>query len=529
MTVKRTRTHAVVLATVTCFGLAACSSPQVPKGYTQDEVRQRVEDDRRMMYADQEPITGPITFYDAAARALKYNLDYRLKLMETALSRNLVDVTRHEMLPRLVASAGYTSRSNDSGGTSVGIEDGEVSLRPSTSEQRYHRLADLELTWSTLDFFVAYERTQQKADQVLMAEERRRKVVQNVLQDVRNAYWRALGAQRLIAAVDTLMVQVRSGIKSAQEAEQRGLLPRQQALAYQRALLDAVGLLSTRRQDLELARAELAALMSLPPGTEFQVADDVEEKIPEPNFNIEALERLALENRPEIMEEWYRKRVTENDIKIAKAELWPNISFSAGTHYDSNDYLYNNSWSSVGLRISWNLLNILKAPALDAAGESQSKVADLRRMALSMAVLTQLRVAAQRYYLAREQLEFADQSMQVDGRLRDYAKASASISADSKLEYIRADARWLLSQYQRYAAYSDAQAAWGRLYNSVGLDVMPETIANHDLTTLAAQIKTTMHGWERTALQAQAQIPDQTQIPTQTPTPTQTQPTGTVQ
>src|SRR3546814_1598431 len=88
-------------------------------------------------------------------------------------------------------------------------------------------------------------------------------------------------------------------------------------------------------------------------------------------------------------------------------------------------------------------------PALDAAGKNQDKVADLRRMALSMAVLTQVRVAAQRYYLAREQFNFAEQSMEVDSRLRDYAQASASISADSKLEYIRADARWLLSRYQR--------------------------------------------------------------------------------
>ena len=36
-------------------------------------------------------------------------------------------------------------------------------------------------------------------------------------------------------------------------------MPRAQVLAYQRALLDAVNLLSLRRQDLELAKAELAA------------------------------------------------------------------------------------------------------------------------------------------------------------------------------------------------------------------------------------------------------------------------------
>ncbi len=42
---------------------------------------------------------------------------------------------------------------------------------------------------------------------MLMAEERREKVAQNVLQDVRNAYWRALGAQRLLPEVDGLLMR----------------------------------------------------------------------------------------------------------------------------------------------------------------------------------------------------------------------------------------------------------------------------------------------------------------------------------
>src|SRR5262245_56319900 len=102
--------------------LAACSSQQLrPPAYTTDEIQQRVAQDRALMYADQEPVTGPISFYEAAARALKYNLDYRLKLAESALAANLRDVTSHELLPRLVASAGWAGRNNDSGGTSIGI------------------------------------------------------------------------------------------------------------------------------------------------------------------------------------------------------------------------------------------------------------------------------------------------------------------------------------------------------------------------------------------------------------------------
>ena len=68
----------------------------------------------------------------------------------------------------------------------IGIIDREESLRPSTSQERERTLANLNFSWNALDFGVSYYRAQQKADQVLMAEERRRKVVQNVLQDVRN-------------------------------------------------------------------------------------------------------------------------------------------------------------------------------------------------------------------------------------------------------------------------------------------------------------------------------------------------------
>ena len=177
------------LLVAACFtvALSGCGS-LAPVPFEQQEIKARVTQDRVQMYAEQEPVTGAITFHEAAARALKYNLDYKLKLMESALSRSLHDVSTYEMLPRVVAGAGYAWRNNDSGGTSVGIEDGQVSLRPSTSQERERTLSNLTFSWSVLDFGVSYYRAQQKADQVLMAEERRRKVAQNVLQDVRNSY-----------------------------------------------------------------------------------------------------------------------------------------------------------------------------------------------------------------------------------------------------------------------------------------------------------------------------------------------------
>jgi len=493
------RPHAVLWSCAATLLLGACST-QKARPYTEDQLRERVVQDQQRMYADQEPVTAPITFYDAAARALKYNLDYRLKLMESALAADLRDVSSHEMLPRLVASAGIVGRNNDSGGTSIGIEDRQQSLRPSTSEERYRDLNSLGLSWSLLDFGVAYYRNQQKVDQVMMAEERRRKVAQNVLQDVRNAYWRALAAQRLMPEVDGLLARTNRALESARQAERDGVAGRQEILAYQRALIDSVYMLTVRRQDLKFAQAELAALMSLPPRSRMQLADLPEPALPAEVAAVDRLEQIALHQRPEIMEEWYRKRVDMNDLRIAKSQLWPNISVSAGYQYDSNKYLYNNHWSDTGLQVSINLLRLLQLPALNRAQESQSAADDYRRIALSMAVLTQVRVGVLRYDLARQEVRFADESLRVDKSLLDYATAARGTALGSELEVIRAESRYLLSRYQREAAYSSAQAAWGRLYNSVGLDVYPAQLQSHDVKTLAAEIERTMRSNETAGL-----------------------------
>ena len=489
--------------TVACMPLvlAACGSVS-PKPFSQAEIGERVSQDVASMYKDQEVIAATIDFHEAAARALKYNLDYKLKLMETALSRSLHDVSTYEMLPRLVAGAGYSSRNNDSGGTSVLIEPPRsVSLNPSTSQERSHTMSNLSFSWNALDFGVSYLRAQQKADQVLMAEERRRKVIQNVLQDVRNSYWRAVGAQKLLPRVDGLLERVNTALERAKAIEKQGIMPQAQVLGYQRALLDAVSTLTLRRQDLELAKAELRALMSVEPGVEFTLAEQNELALPRVSVDVEKLERLALEKRPEIMEEWYRKRVTENDIKAAKVLLWPNISLDAGWQYDSNKYLYNSTWFDTGIRVSWNLLKLTQYPALKKAHQAQNDTDDMRRLALSMAVLTQVRVGLQRYNLSLQELKFSEESLGVDKRLLNYAQAAAKSQFDSELEVIRTEARALLGEYQRYAAYSNAQAAWGRVYNSVGLDVLPETVEGHDVKTLAVAMKDTMTQWQQTVFQ----------------------------
>jgi outer membrane protein TolC len=452
------------------------------------------------MYVGQDPITGPLTFEEAVARALKYNLDYRLKKMESALALGIADQATYDMLPSLVASAGYRARDNDSGGTSIGIVDRVVSLRPSTSEERRHWQTNAEFSWNALDFGVSYFRARQQSDQFLIAEERRRKVVQSMIQDVRTAYWRALGAQRLLALSDVTVERARNALARSREAETQRLISPVQALTYQRALLDAITLLNQRRQDLEFARRELAALMNVEPGVDFVLADLPEAKLPPAPKEVGKLEEMALLQRPELREEDFRKRITADEARKQMLSMFPNLSLDIGVQHDTNNLLYNKSWTQGGLNLSWNLMKLFSLPTVKRNQEQQERVDQARRMALSMAVMTQVRISIERYRLALEDYRLADDGAQVDQRLADYTRAAVTSHLDSELEAIRTQARAVLGAYQRVAAYGAAQVAFAQLYSSVGIDPLPDNFEGDSLPALTERVRAHLKATESETL-----------------------------
>ena len=463
---------------ITVLAMAGCSSLN-PSPLETKAVHDRASTDRLAMFDQQEPITAPVTLDEAIARALKYNLDLRLKKMEVAVNGKLLDVAKYDMLPNLVAGAGYMDRSNYAGGNSrlfnVQSQGGspsqadQVSNNYSTSSDMGRRLRSVEFSWNVLDFGVSYYRAKQRADEFLIAQERKRRVIQTMVHDVRFAYLRALAAQNLAAEAESVMRQADIAIEQSRAAETRGALPVQTALAYQRALVDAVALLNTRRQELDFAKAELAALMSAPT-SQFTLAALPEQALQALPSNLGLLEDTALLNRPELREEDYRKRISGDETRRQLMQAFPNLTLGLGAQYDSNKLLYNNDWIESSARVSWNLLRVLSAPEVRKAGERQQQADDARRQALSMAIMTQTRIAVLRYGLAKNDLDLAQKSMDVDARVAAVARSGVSSKAETELELVRATARSAVSKYQRAIAYANAQAAFSRIQHSLGQD-----------------------------------------------------------
>lgn len=490
---------------VAAFILAGCSS-LTPSPLEEKAIRDRAAADRVKMFDQQEPIAGAISLDEAIARSLKYNLDLRLKKMEVAVNGQLHEVSKYDMLPNLVVGAGYMDRNNYSGGTSWQFANQTRGATPSsaiqtpgsysTSSEMSHKLRSVEFSWNVLDFGVSYYRAKQRADEFLIAQERKRRVIQTMVHDVRFAYLRALAAQKLAGETESVMKQAELAIEQSRAAESRGAMPVQVALAYQRALVDAVALLNTRRQELDFAKAELAALMSTPT-SQFTLVDTPEQTLQALPTNLAVLEDTALLNRPELREEDLKKRISGDETRRQLMQAFPNLTLGIGQQYDSNRLLYNNDWVESSARVSWNLLRVFSAPAVKKAGERQIEADDARRQALSMAIMTQTRIAALRYGLAKSDLDLAQKSMEVDARVATVAKAGVSNKAETELELVRANARAAVSKYQRAIAYANAQAAYARIQHSLGQDFDFGDFDNLSVAEVAANVGKTLAANEK--------------------------------
>ncbi len=448
-------------------------------------------DSRRQMFEGQEAVERPLTLADATARAIKYQAEHRQRRMEEAAAAAQLEVARFDLLPRVTANAGYNWRNNDSFGFGFS-PDGTISTNPTASVERVYSTGGVGLAWNVLDFGVSYFRARQLADQKLITEERRRKAVQTLLHDVRIAWYRAEAAQRLLPAADMLLAEIDQAIEKTRVIENGKLLPPVQTATLRRALLDLAQQIAVRRQELAQSRVELATLINTPPGVEYKIvgAETDTREVLDLTGDIDALETLALRNRPEMAEEGYRARISRDEARKAMVGLVPNVSLDVGRNFDSNKFLLNNTWTAVGVRVALNLVKVFSIPAMQRSEEAQKAADTARRQAMAMAVLAQTRLAAVRYTLVADEFLIWDEAVRDDDLIAKHLASSEKAGVDNELELIRARARALASRMNRDLAYANLQASVARLYNSVGYDAVPRDDEAKAVDELAQLLET---------------------------------------
>ena len=464
----------------------------VPHPLTDAERLAEADGDRAEMFGDQEPLRHPLTLHEAFARALKYNLDGRVKLIEEALAQDDLDLSRYDLLPKAYVNAAFNSRNNVNASSSQAIATGQQSLVPSTSTDNNVSTADLLVSWNLLDFGVSYFAARQQTDRVLIGQEERRKVIQALLQDVRRAYWRAASAQRLNGQIAESIRAAEAALPDARKVETEGLHSPVDSLRYQKALLDLIRQLESAQSLLAVSKTELAQLINLPPGQSYSLAVPRELRVKSVPLPIGQMEQTALLLNPDIRELSYQKRISVDETHKALLRLLPGITFSYDPNYDSNSFLVNHYWATGAVKLGGYLSNLLLFPVTYRRAENAEHLADLKREAISMAVLAKLHIAYQQYLYARTAFSRAQEVADVDQRLYEQIRNRNATDVGGDLERISAQASAQVSQLQRYQAYAEIQAALGRLYAALGVDPLPEDVDTLDFAGLSRALRHAM-------------------------------------
>jgi outer membrane protein TolC len=487
---KRTKAVTRFLMSVSITALAAGCGIS-PHPLTDQEFAAGAAADRVAMFKDQAPLDRPLTLGDAIARVLRYNLDHSTKMMEEALALGQLDLERWDMLPKLTTTAGYVGRSDHATVTATDSVTGQPALaNPFYSLDRDRRVADLTASWNLLDFGVSYVNARENADRVIIAEERRRKAAQNLVQEVRSAYWRALATQQLHGRVDAVIRDADQALKLSSKVEAEQLRNPLDALRYQQTLLESLGQLEAINHDLSSAKAELAALINVPPGSDFTLATPTEAdmKLPEWTIPVEQMEELAFTHNPELHEQTYQSRIAVEETRKEFLKMLPGINLNAGRNYDSNSFLINNTWSAATATVSWNLFSLVSAPDRIHYARDNETLAERRRLALRMAVLAQVHVSRAQYESASRQYSRADALYRVESKIAAATAKRQQNDAQSDLERIGSATSAIAAELRRYQTLAQAQGALGRIEATLGIDPVPPDVKTADLDTLGKAI-----------------------------------------
>jgi multidrug efflux system outer membrane protein len=462
------------------YFLTACAV--TPQPISVNERYEEAKTDIKQLFAQQQPFAGKLDFYEALARGLKYNLDYRIKLVNNALQAGQLKVAMFTMFPSVNASGSVYARNNQyasSGITSAGSPTDVLNSTPNTV-----RSARMGLSWNILDFGLGYVRAKQQGERIFIAEEESRKQLQHLSQDVLVAYWSAYSAQELMRDAKEFQVLLTQAKNKLSAAMMDKSIPKENILNYQSALLDGSRKIIQLQYKHDKAMIDLKHLLNLPPNAEFilqppplalRTAHDLR------HLDFSKLDALTLVNRPELRGQDYQTRIAKLGIKTAILQALPGITLNEGWNYNSNKFLVNNVWVDRSMDVAWNLLNLASLPTTLETANTQVEYEKLKLMALTLTVLTETRYAYSHYESLRSEYDVAHKQTENANAIFTLNKNRRLASMASDQQVITAKLRTLTSKMDENLLLADLSTALGELYLSAGSDILPLDIGNKPL------------------------------------------------
>ncbi len=270
-----------------------------------------------------------------------------------------------------------------------------------------------------------------------------------------------------------------------------------ESLRFQRTLLDNLRQLEALQRELGTAKVELASLIGAAPGSVLTLTEPTDAEPQALGMSLQAMEAQALMQNADLREAHYNVRIAANDTRKAILKLMPGISFDYGTRRDDDRFLVDQHWQEASMRVSLNLFNLLSAPSQKRAAEAAESVMQARRMALQMAVFTQVHLSWHQYDDAVRQYQRAHAIADVDNQLAQIAGGQEQSQMAGRLDRISADVISILSSARRYQSMARVQEALSRVQSTLGMEPEVGSLDELDLPTLQKTMDQSLKNWNR--------------------------------
>lgn len=377
---------------------------------------------------------------------------------------------RAEMRPSIATSYSYTGLADDPFIRIGGMPPTQIAA----SDQFHWDLTIVQPIFSGFALSTQYEMAKLGVEIKEVEEQESR---QYVIKGVTSAYYGLLLTEKLLSVAEEAVQLLESHQRDSQLFYDRGVIRLNELLRVRVALAAAVQRRETVAAAEKMAVSDLNRWLAFEIGRETRVQDVT--TIPGEHFELEAMIRLGLENRPLLRSLHLTLKNLQKVVPLEKSALFPKIALVGGYERVGHDILAsendfaNDHNAFISISAKWTLFDGFKTRSKMARAQADTRAFrhDLRsaedgvRLEIKSAFLD-LQVAERNIETADASLGQAEESLRVT-KLGFMQRAATSTEVlDTRTDLTRAQTNYFVALY----GYLDALA---ELERAVGVPLVP--------------------------------------------------------
>lgn len=415
-----------------------------------------------------------MTLEECVAYAIKNNVDLRVLDLEEQVAKEAKTAEVLGMLPEINLSDNYTWRNNKPASSSEQINGaaGPGTYSYSQSQDKNVNYANVDMALSVLDFGLAYFNSAQAQDREFIRRQRAIRAAQNLTLETVKLYFQVAASQRAVEETKGMLDSCTNRYTLIDTLARAGKIGPFRAFDETKRFTEMEKRLTNFTRAYDSARSQLRSLMGLYPTTEIRVDDSILDRVPEFKLPaIDLMEQIALAKRPELMEIDMQKHINVNECRKTILMMCPNVRIFYDFTDSSNSYLYNRSWSEVGIRAAYNLLKLPQQIARYQSYSTQVEAEDMRAYAQAIAVMAQVRMATADLASSKERFDIDERINTSYKNNLSKAEGANDVSGEvSKLELAHMRMATAETTIERSISLGNYYIAYFRLLNTLAMD-----------------------------------------------------------